>query len=120
MITNKRQSTGRQGEDIAAAYLQQAGFLLVARNWRCRYGELDLVMQADAMLVFVEVKTRRSAGNAFSGITPRKRERLLAAVHTYLSEHAAEEPPWRVDALAVILPPTGQPIIEHVEDVLDW
>lgn len=121
-MKDKRHSTGAQGEHLAAAYLQKQGYTLITANWRCQHGEIDLVMQQGEMLVFVEVKTRRSAitAPAFDNITPRKRARLVAAVHAYLAAHPPEDAPWRIDAVAVALPRTGQPLIDHVEDALDW
>jgi len=74
-----RKRLGDFGERLAAHHLEAKGYRIVARNWRCARGEIDLVAQAGAELVFVEVKTRR--GQAFGapeqGVTPRKAQRLL-------------------------------------------
>jgi putative endonuclease len=121
-MTHTRQAFGQQGERLAAQYLQQRGCALLAANWRCPHGEIDLIMQQGETLVFVEVKTRRSATTApaFTAITPRKRQRLIAAAQAYLAAYHDDQIAWRVDAVAVAIPPRGQPIIEHVEDALDW
>lgn len=121
-MKSTRQITGTQGEQIAAQHLQRQGYVLLEANWRCAHGEIDLVVQQADMLVFVEVKTRRRADTAaaFLNITPRKRERLIASAHTYLAQKALENSHWRIDGIAVILPRTGEPVVEHVEDVLGW
>ncbi len=121
-MTQSRKIFGNYGERLAAAHLQQKGYLLEAANWRCPHGELDLIVRQGDMLVFVEVKTRHniSTAPAFVSITPRKRERLVASAHAYLTAHELEEAAWRIDAVAIAIPKNGQPIIEHVEDALDW
>src|SRR5690606_37047481 len=121
-MKSTRQITGIQGEQLAAQHLQQHGYVLLEANWRCARGEIDLVMQQADVLVFVKVKTRRRADTAaaFLNITPRKRERLIASAHTYLAQKGLEDSRWRIDGIAVILPRTGQPVVEHVEDVLGW
>lgn len=114
--------TGAHGEHLAADYLQRAGYVIVAANWRCVQGELDLVARQGERLVFVEVRTRRAATTeaAFASITPAKRERFMAAVYAYLAAHAAPETDWRVDVIAVALRGAGPPLLEHLEDALDW
>lgn len=78
---------GSRAEDAAAAYLQAQGLKLLDRNYRCRFGEIDLVMREGATIVFVEVKARRSSayGGAAASITATKREKLLAAARHYLA-----------------------------------
>jgi putative endonuclease len=121
-MSSPRQIFGNYGEQLAAAYLQQKGYQFEAANWRCPHGELDLVLRLDEMVVFVEVKTRHntSTAPAFVSITPRKRERLIASAHAYLTAHDLDEATWRIDAIAIAIPRKGQPIIDHVEDALDW
>lgn len=93
---------GSDAERIAAAYLQQQGLVLVARNYRCRFGEIDLIMTEGSALVFVEVKMR--AGNAFGGaaasITAAKQAKLLIAARHYLSG-LRREPACRFDAVLI-------------------
>ena len=112
--------TGSYGEELAATYLQQHGYHIVTTNWHCQHGEIDIVARADDMLVFVEVKTRRTGSTqaAFSNITPKKRERLIASAYAYLDEHTDDDPAWRIDAIGIAL--SSPPVIDHVEDALDW
>lgn len=114
------QRTGRTGEALAARFLRQRGYEILDSNWRCDRGELDIVARKAATYVFVEVRARRQAntGEAFASITPRKQQRLLAAVWAWLEAHEAMTADWRVDVIAVAL--AERPHIEHVEDALDW
>ena len=78
---------GARAEDLAAAHLQSAGLRIVARNWRCRQGEIDIIAREGAALVFVEVRLRRGAGYGGAGesIGAAKRARLIAAARSYLA-----------------------------------
>lgn len=94
--------SGEQAESLACAYLQEAGLVLVTRNYRCPRGELDLIMRQHDTLVFVEVRYRRSAafGTPAETIDTRKRERLLAAARHYLL-HRSPEQACRFDVIAI-------------------
>lgn len=91
---------GAQAEEFAAQYLQRQGLRLLQRNYRCRQGEIDLVMQEGATLVFVEVRlrTRNDFGGAAASIDGRKQRRLILAAQHYLAA-VASPPPCRFDAL---------------------
>jgi putative endonuclease len=94
---------GERAEARALAYLQGQGLALVVRNYRCKGGELDLVMRApDGTLVFVEVRSRSSDafGGALASITATKRQRILQAANHYLAtlDHA---PRCRLDVVAI-------------------
>ncbi|MBL8311117.1 MAG: YraN family protein [Burkholderiales bacterium] len=91
---------GDEFERAAEALLTQAGLTVVARNWTCRRGEIDLIMSEGATLVFVEVRKRSGSrfGGAAESIGRQKRERLRAAISLYLSG-LTQEPMCRVDAV---------------------
>ena len=93
-------SEGARAEALAAAYLVRQGLAIVARNFRTRAGEIDLVARDGRVLVFVEVRLRRSArfGGAVESITATKRARLVAAANAYLAR-LGREPPCRFDAI---------------------
>ena len=93
---------GRYAEDLAAEFLQRRGLALVARNYRCRFGEIDLIARDGNTLVFVEVRMRASAsfGGAAASITGAKRGKLVRAARHYLSG-MARVPACRFDALLV-------------------
>jgi putative endonuclease len=86
-----KQRAGDRAEEIAAAHLARHGVVTVARNYRCRLGEIDLVCDDAGALVFVEVRLRRSAGygGAGSSIDFRKQQRIVAAARHYLATQAA-------------------------------
>jgi putative endonuclease len=88
-----RQRLGARGEQLAADWYAAQGYSVVARNWRCREGELDLVVARDGELVFCEVKTRSSDrfGVPAEAVTPAKQRRLRVLAARYLAEHA--DPP---------------------------
>jgi putative endonuclease len=83
------QRLGAAGEAVAAAWYISHGYRVLARNWRCRDGELDLVLRRADLLVFCEVKTRTSArfGVPAEAITPTKAARLRRLAASYLAEH---------------------------------
>ena len=96
------QTAGSSGEDEAARLLARHGLEIVARNYRTRLGEIDLVARDGATLVFVEVRQRASGGfgGALESITAAKRRRLVAAARHYLSK-LTREPPCRFDVVTV-------------------
>lgn len=91
---------GKTAEDAAANYLTGQGLRLVERNWRCKGGEIDLIMRDGAVLVFVEVRARGTArfGGAAASITAAKQARLIHAARLYLAS-SPMPPPCRFDAL---------------------
>lgn len=107
---NARGTLGSSGERLAAGGLEARGFRVLARNWRCAYGELDLIAEEAGELVFIEVKTRRGIahGAPEEAITANKRAHLIAAAESYLMEHQREEQPWRIDVVAVQLDGAGR------------
>ncbi len=113
---------GVKGEDIALAHLLAKGHTLLTRNWKCRMGELDLVTRQRDILIFVEVKacSGRGLDAAIMNMTPRKIERLTKAIHYYLDAHNISEPLWQLDFVAVAIPYSGAPLVEHWENALEW
>ncbi len=109
-MTDPRHRLGRRGEDYAAQRLAALGYAVIARNWRCQAGEIDLVAEKDGVLVFVEVRTRRGdrLGTPEESITPAKRARLIAAAQTYLDEHSQTDRDWRIDVAAIEIGPRGE------------
>lgn len=108
---NYRLRLGRWGEHLAEEFLRQKGLTFIGRNIRTPYGELDLIMQDDQELVFVEVKTRSNLefGMPETGITYKKLTHLLAAVQAYLQIHPELENDWRIDVIAILGKPGDIP-----------
>jgi putative endonuclease len=99
-----RQRLGAAGEDRAAAWYREAGYEVVARNWRCRDGELDLVVRNQRTVVFCEVKTRSSDrfGVPAEAVTPAKQRRIRALAAHFLREHQLSAANLRFDVAAVL------------------
>ncbi len=109
---------GALAEAYAAGYLSARGLRLLERNFRCRLGEIDLIMRtaAPACVVFVEVRYRRSNdyGSALASVTPVKQQRLARAAATYLAQHQRlSELPARFDVVG-LEGPLWRPHIEWV------
>lgn len=100
----QRLRPGQSGEELAAAHLRGQGLEVLARNYRCRGGELDLVArEPDGTVAFVEVKERRTGthGKGYEAVTSGKRRRLLVAARHYASRHGLYESPLRFDVVSV-------------------
>ena len=95
---------GIDGEDAVAAWYRAQGYDVVARNWRCRDGELDLVVRRGGDLVFVEVKARRSDrfGLPAEAVTPAKQRRLRGLAARYLRDTGARARSLRFDVVAIL------------------
>ncbi|MCB1823442.1 MAG: YraN family protein [Candidatus Competibacteraceae bacterium] len=111
-----RVAQGSAAEDLARRYLEARGLALVARNFRCRGGELDLIMRDGEYLVFVEVRSRRHTryGTPAESVTRTKQRRLLRAAALYLQRQRLDLP-CRFDVVA-ILQADGEPRVEWIRD----
>ena len=94
---------GKWGEGVAARFLQEKGYVLVATNYRCRWGEVDIVAQEGEELVFVEVRTRRGVefGTPEESVTVAKARKLVATAQEFLQEHGQNHASWRIDLIAI-------------------
>ncbi len=111
-----RIAQGAAAEELALRYLEAQGLTLVMRNFRCRTGELDLIMRDGGSLVFVEVRSRRYVryGTPAESVTRAKQQKLLRAATFYLQRQRLDLP-CRFDVVA-ILRPGGEPHIEWIRD----
>jgi len=115
---------GRRGEAAAAAHLRRAGYRIVAHNWRCAVGELDLIAYQGDHLVFVEVRTRQ-AGSAV-GPSPEesvgrgKAQRLMSLAYTYIEQAGmSADVPWRIDLIAIEMSADGRLIrLDQIENAV--
>jgi putative endonuclease len=113
---------GRRGEKVAATYLTRAGYEILGTNIRTSYGEIDLLTRKNNVLVFVEVKTRRSATLGFPeiSITAKKFTHMVAAAEAYLQQHPEYKLDWQLDVIAIYYPKSNEaPQIAHFENVTD-
>lgn len=94
---------GRRGEDLAAAFFASKGFVIVERNWRCRFGEIDLIVQKAQEIRFIEVKFRTSHYFGFpeSSVTSKKLRHLQAAIGLWLRTSSYRPKTYQADVLAI-------------------
>lgn len=108
-----RRQHGDAAEQRVCDWLRAQGLTLVVRNWQCRLGEIDLIMQHDATLVFIEVRLRRAQhfGGALASVDANKQHKLFMAAQHYLSRHPYQAAnPCRFDVVA----------LEHSEAEPQW
>ena len=112
------QRGGSRGEDCAARYLVDHGYDVLARNWRCRHGEIDMIVGAADAVVFVEVKTRTGYGfgGPWSAVPPSKQARIRRLAAAWLAERDGPWRPVRFDVVCVMLEPGLPPSITHLRD----
>jgi putative endonuclease len=114
-----RRFLGKWGEDTAANYLIDQGLVIVGRNWRCAYGEIDLIARGNDALIFVEVKTRGSDqyGNPEDSVTWKKRDHMLKSALAYLTENKIDET-WRIDVISIRKLKGNKSEIEWFQDAI--
>lgn len=110
------QRLGKRGEDLAVAHLERAGLRVLARNWRCESGEIDIVVADRSEIVGCEVKTRsrQTYGPPHEGVDERKLARLHRLIHRWAQLHGHRPDSVRVDVIGVLLTPEREPLIEHL------
>lgn len=113
-----RTATGMQGQDAAEARYVGRGYRVLARNWRCRIGELDLVLVLGPTLVLCEVKTRRGArfGGGFEAVDARKQAKIRAVAEAFLLASGIRPFSIRFDVASVALRLNGSTSVEIFED----
>jgi putative endonuclease len=109
MAADSRIGTGKKGEDIAVEYLKQAGYRILERNYRCIFGEIDIVARDGDTTVLVEVKSRRSErfGPPQASVGPAKQRKLSMLALHYLKDKRLLNGNARFDVVAVMLSPSG-------------
>lgn len=121
MPSDRRRALGGFGERAAAAHLLRRGMAIVARNWRCPLGEIDLVARDGDQVVFVEVRARRAGPIApEETVGPAKARRLAALAEAYLQAAALPAHTlWRIDVVAVVVGPGGAiSRLNHIESAV--
>jgi putative endonuclease len=119
----QRTAVGRYGEDVAVRHLTETGMEVLARNWRCDLGEIDVIARDGSTVVVCEVKTRRGLdyGTPLEAVTARKMVRLRRLATRWVAEWVAEtgEPPpeVRIDVVSVLLRRHGAAMVEHLRGV---
>jgi len=115
MNTDNRQSLGESGEDLACKELGRRGYEILARRYRSRFGEIDIVARSSETIVFVEVKTR--AGDEFGGgaaaVTAWKQRRIAQMATDYLTRNALHDRPCRFDVVTIDMREGGPEIVVY-------
>jgi putative endonuclease len=116
---NAKQALGQQGEQLAAEYLQREGMRILARNWRCSEGEIDIVAADRRVLVACEVKTRSGTryGTPLEAVTRKKRNRLRRLAVHWVVAHGVLFDEVRIDVVEVLKDPREGFTIEHIRGV---
>jgi putative endonuclease len=111
---------GKVGEDLACRELERRGYAILARRWRRRAGEIDIIARDGAVLVFIEVKARDGCayGAAAEAITARKRHRIVRLAMEYISRHRIGPCPCRFDVVAVDMD-GEQPVVRVFQNAFD-
>jgi putative endonuclease len=109
---------GTRGERVGAKFLKRLGYRILETNYTCALGEVDIIALDGDMIVFVEVKTRQSdqAADPENAVNFHKRKQITRTARWYLSTHNLQNVPARFDILAILIPATGKPTIEHFID----
>jgi putative endonuclease len=120
-ILDPRRLFGQEGEARAERYLRKKGYRIVAKNLRSSLGELDLVAEDGQVLVFVEVKARRTTnfGGAVHAVHPRKQNTLIRLAAQFLAHHHWTDRPCRFDVVLLQGTETAAPQIEHIQNAFD-
>jgi putative endonuclease len=115
MHTDNRQSLGKSGEDLACTELERRGYVILARGYRSRFGEIDIIAKHLQTIVFIEVKAR--AGDEFGGgaaaVTPWKQRRITQMAIDYLSRNKLHDRPCRFDVVTVDVKDNGPEIVVY-------
>lgn len=112
--------TGAAGERLAAAYLEKKGYIIAERNYRCIFGEVDLIARDGNTIVFIEVKSRRSKefGDPESSVGRTKQIKLSKIALAYLNERNFENQSARFDVIAILLRRNGNEI-RHIQNAFE-
>ena len=119
-MPNSRGLLGQTGEAIARAHLEERGYSVLATNYRCPWGEVDIVTEKGDEIIFVEVRTRRSRtfGSPEESVTASKRQRLVSTAYHYLQEHDLSLS-WRIDLVAIQIDAKGAvQRLSHLENIV--
>ena len=117
-MSDERKKTGSIGEKLASEYLERNRYTILQRNFRCRYGEIDIIVCNSEYLVFCEVKTRKGSAplHPSLSVTKAKGKRIRELASLYLMEHEDETRQPRFDVISVILNENHEGMIEHLEN----
>jgi putative endonuclease len=115
-----RQSLGKLGEDTASLFLRKEGYKILQRNFKARYGEIDIICRKDDILVFVEVKTRigEAFGKPEESVTSRKLREVIQTAHYYKAKYPQLPDAMRIDVIGIQFEDSDTPTyFNHIQNV---
>jgi len=114
-MSDRRRALGQRGEDAATAYVERQGWTVVERNWRVSAGEVDIICIDGDDLVFVEVKTRKSAskGTPDEAVTPAKQRRYERLAREYVSQAGLDDVSVRFDVISILVIAADRALLRH-------
>ena len=118
-MTQRRINIGQQGELLAQKYLQHQQYVILQKNFRCKFGELDIIAKDHHIVVFVEVRTKTSTvyGPAYNSVTPSKQKQVKRVALFYISKYNLVNTQFRFDVIGITLDPqTGHHHLEHIQN----
>ena len=115
--TSMNMYVGAWGEELAAAFLREKGYVILERDWHSGHRDIDIIAQNEEWLVFVEVKTRSTdvISTPEQAVNWKKQRNLVRAINHYLHYRHIDQP-WRFDVISIVGSPGKEPQIEHIED----
>ena len=121
MNKDGRQSLGKMGEDLACAELRRRGYAILARRYRTRHGEIDIVARDGETTVFIEVRLRTTLefGTAAESVTPAKQRRVAAMAVDYVARNRLDDRPCRFDVVAIDLAASAEPQVTVIPGAFD-
>lgn len=119
MTYERNKAMGAYGERVAADHLRRLGMVVLARNWTCKFGEIDIVARDGSTLVICEVKTRsgHAYGGPFEAVTGHKATRLRRLAMHWLEVHDIQPASVRIDVISVVMQDRGTPVVERISGV---
>ena len=119
-LPTEKKEIGQKGENLAVAYLQNLGYKVLERNYRCKLGEVDIIARDNDTLVFIEVRTRSSLdfGLPQESINRRKRHQISKVALEYMIRRKLKNIPARFDVVAISLEP-GKEKVDHIKDAFE-
>ncbi len=115
-VTWFKRRVGDAGENAACKFLRRGGYRILARNYSCPVGEIDIICLHDGTVVFVEVKTLSDdqAADPENNVTPAKQRQVERAARFWLAAHGEPDCAYRFDVVSVVLADRGEPVIRHI------
>lgn len=120
-MLNSQQRLGKTGELAVAKHLKSSGYKILAQNYSCKLGEIDIIARDGSVLVFIEVKTRSgtSYGSPAAAVNTRKQRQISRAAQCYLAEHNLFDSPARFDVVSVLCDHNNNHHFDHISNAFD-